>query len=262
MKHWFLMKQYLLYLMKANSAHGIHSPFVFDFITQILHDQRAYYAFDEIEKLRKNLHDDTAEIEVEDYGAGSHTHATSKRKIKDIAKNAGRNKKFGELLFRMVNHYQCKQILELGTSLGLGTAYIASANKNAKVITIEGSEQIARIATQNFSSLSLSNIQQIIGKFDEVLHDVLISNDTFDLIFVDGNHTKEATLRYFEQLLPYLGEHSILVFDDIHWSKGMHEAWEFIHQHQQVTLSIDVFFFGIVFFKKECMVKQHFILKY
>ena len=262
MKHLFLLKQYLLYRLKAKSAHGIHSPFVYHFISTILEDKRHFYAFDDIKQIRADLYKDTNVLNVEDFGAGSLHGGSIQRRVKDIAKNAGRNEKFGKLLFRMVDTYQCKHILELGTSLGLATSYLASAAKNGQVITIEGSREIADYAGKTFLALSLTNIRQEVGNFDTLLSPLLQSAPPFDLIFIDGNHRQEATLHYFNQIMSSIKEDTILIFDDIHWSQGMHKAWETIRTDKRVRLSIDLFFFGVVFFRKEFKEKQHFILKY
>ena len=263
MNHFFLLKQFLIYKWKAKSAHGIHSPFVYDFIETVLKDQRQFYAFDEIKKIRTQLNNDQTILHVEDFGAGSLHGSTSNRIVKDIARNAGRNEKFGKLLFRMVDKYQMKQILELGTSLGIGTSYLASAALDGQITTIEGSEEIANYAGKTFSSLSLKNIKQVRGNFDENLPQILQSKKHFDLIFIDGNHREEPTLKYFNLILSSRNDSEmILIFDDIHWSRGMQNAWNQIKNDPRVLLTIDLFFFGIVFFRKEFKEKQNFILNF
>lgn len=262
MKKFFLLKQYIFYLMRSSSAHGVHSPFVFDFIKTVLKDQRHFYAFDEIKKLREQISHNNNFLTIEDMGAGSHQNNTRQRKIADIGRTAGRNEKFGKLLFRLVEKYQPKHILELGTSLGIGSSYLAMAGPDSQVYTIEGSGEIADQATKHFAGLGIKNIHQCVGNFDIVLEDVLKNMQSVDLLFVDGNHRKEPTLRYFEQSKPFLHPASIVIFDDIHWSPEMHEAWEIIKRDPSVTLSIDLFFFGIVFFRKEFKEKQDFVLKF
>jgi predicted O-methyltransferase YrrM len=239
----------------------VHSPFVFDFIQHVLKDDRHFYAFDEIQSLRDTLLKNKAALRVDDFGAGSHVHNGTFRRVCDIARNAGRTPDIGKLLFRIVHYYQCKNILELGTSLGLGTAYLASATHSGKVVTIEGSSEIAQQAQANFKQLGLSQIEVVTGEFDAILTSVLSSNSTFDLVFIDGNHREEPTLQYTEMLLPHISEHSILIYDDIHWSKGMHNAWNQIIKDPRIMLSIDLFQIGLVFFRKDFLFKQHFVLK-
>ncbi|MBP6456198.1 MAG: class I SAM-dependent methyltransferase [Chitinophagaceae bacterium] len=262
MNHFFLIKAYINYCLKAKSAHGIHSPFVFDFITNLLQDKRTFYAFDTIENYRQELYKNDTELNIEDFGAGSLKSNFKKRKISDIAKTAGRNRKMGELLFRMVNYFDCKNSLELGTSLGIGSHYLALANTNSKVVTIEGSKEIFETSKANFEKNNLKNIEQVLGNFDLVLDEVLEKNSAFDLIFIDGNHREEPTINYFKKCLSKINDNTILIFDDIHWSKGMQNAWESIKKDKAVTLSLDLFYFGIVFFRKEFKEKQHFVLKY
>jgi len=262
--HFQLGKKYLQYYLHASNGkgHGIHSPFVFDFVKNVLNDKRHFYLYDKIEQLRKELKSDNNCIEVEDYGAGSVVSKTKHRLIKEIATSALKPVKFGQLMFRMVNYYAPKTIIELGTSLGITTSYLASANSKALVTTMEGSTAIAQRAKINFEHLGLTNIDFVLGNFDETLEPTLQKITSVDFAFIDGNHRKEPTLHYFEQLMKYSHEYTILIFDDVHWSKEMEEAWEIIKTDEQVKLSIDLFFIGILFFRKDFKEKQHFTIRF
>ncbi len=263
MKKLFLIKEYFKYFFSAKKGgHGVHSPFVFDFVETVLEDKRHFYAFDEIKQCRKLLYSDDSLLKIEDFGAGSHKNNNLQRKVSDIAKTAGRTEKFGKLLFRMVDKYQFENIVELGTSVGIATAYLAKANQHATITTIEGSPEIAKRATKSFEYLKLKNIHQVVGNFDNVLAPTLAQLKKVDLFFIDGNHREEPTIDYFNLVKPFLNEDSMIIFDDIHWSEGMLRAWETIKKDSAVTLSIDLFFIGIVLFKKDIKEKQHFILKY
>jgi len=260
-----LALKYIRYWLTASNGrgHAVHSPFVFEFITEVLNDDRCYYCFDTIEQIRENLKLNNTELLLEDYGAGSRVHASYSRKIADIASSSLKPKKFAQLLLRMVNFYQPQNILELGTSLGITTAYLASANTNVAVTTMEGAKAVAAAAKENFKVLQLGNIKLVEGNFDETLESTISSQTALiDFAFIDGNHRKEPTINYFEQLILKTSERSILVFDDIHWSKEMEAAWAHIKTHASVTLTIDLFYIGIVFFRKEQKVKQHFSIRF
>jgi predicted O-methyltransferase YrrM len=256
--------KYLQYFLTASNGkgHGVHSPFVFEFITKVLNDTTKYACYKNIEQLRRQLRHDNTLLTIEDFGAGSRVHASYKRKVSEIAATSLKPKKFSQLLFRIANFYRPDNILELGTSLGITTAYLASANEHSKVITMEGAKEIAAVAKKNFQQLDLSNIEIVEGDFDFSLSRVLSELSSVDFAFVDGNHRKEPTIKYFEQLLLKTTNYSVLVFDDVHWSKEMEEAWEYIKQHSSVTLSIDLFFIGIVFFRQEQLEKQHFSIRF
>lgn len=262
--HFTLALKYLRYLFTAanGKGHGVHSPFVFEFITRVLNDNRRFYAFDAIEKIRTQLLSNHALIEIQDFGAGSRVAKTNTRKISDVAKGSLKPAKYSQLLFRMIDYYGPKQIIELGTSLGITTAYLASANPAAKVTTFEGSSAIAQIAGHNHGLLGLSNISLIEGNFDEQLPLWLAQNKSVDFAFIDGNHAFKPTMAYFESLLEVVQDHTILVFDDIHWSEEMEEAWAQISAHPRVTLSIDLFFIGVVFFRKEFAQKQEVSIRF
>ncbi len=260
-----LAKKYIQYYLTASNGkgHGIHSPFVFEFITKALNDNRTYYSYQTIEALRKQLKQDETVLTIDDFGAGSSFDLNKKRKISSIAKSALKSKKLAQLLFRIINYYQPQTIFELGTSLGITTAYLASGNLNAKIVTMEGSHEVANIAKKNFGQLQLKNITLIQGDFDETLPSTINERrSTIDFAFIDGNHRKAPTIKYFRQLLEKVNEHSIFVFDDIHWSKEMEEAWQIIQSHAAVTLTIDLFFIGLVFFRKKIKTKQHFTIRF
>ena len=205
---------------------------------------------------------DTRVLEVEDFGAGSAVFKTNKRAVSAIAASSLKPKKYAQLLFRIVNHYKPTTILELGTSFGITSAYLAAANEQVTVFTCEGAPAIAGIARQNFEKLQLKNIQLTEGDFAQTLAPLLTNLPAINFAFIDGNHRKEPTLTYFTQLLDHATAYSMFVFDDIHWSEGMEEAWAIIQKHPAVTLSIDLFFIGIVFFNPDINHKQHFAIRF
>jgi len=261
---WHLAAKYLHYYITASNGkgHGVHSPFVFDFITNVLNDRQSYPDYEQVDKLREGLLQNDTLIRIKDLGAGSAVSSGKDRRIKDIARYSAKSKKFGRLLYRMVKKYPSQTVVELGTSLGLTTFYFSLANKNAKVITIEGADEVAAIAEANFKREGLDNITLKRGNFDEELPHLLQEIPVVDLAFIDGNHKEGPTLAYFEEFIPKVKNHSILVFDDIHWSREMENAWRKIRDHSRVRCSIDLFFIGIVFFRDEFKEKQDFRIRF
>ena len=244
-------------MLSAKTAHGIHSPFVFELYNEAINKKGNYYSFDKIELLRRKLLISNKEIEVTDLGTGK----SGRRMLSEIAERSAKDKKYCELLFRIAYYFKPNNILELGTSLGISTCYLASANPTSKVITIEGCPNTANEAKKNFESLGLNNIETVVGDFDSVLASVLSPQSSVDLIFIDGNHKKIPTLNYFNQLLEHTTNDSVFVFDDIHWSDEMDEAWETIKSHPKVSVTVDLFFLGLVFFRKE-QAKENFTIRF
>jgi len=259
-----LGSKYLSYYLTAsnNKGHGIHSPFVFEFVSKVLNDRRQYSEYEKVENLRKRLLKDHTMLTVKDFGAGSAKDKTDKRTIASIAKNAAKPAKFGQLLYRLVKYYQPQNILELGTSLGITTSYLSLAKPDTNLITMEGASAVAASARQNFNSLNLQNIFLIEGNFDQTLSSALLQMTQVDFAFIDGNHRREPTERYFKQLLPATHNNTILILDDIHWSIEMEHGWEAIMQHPSVRCSIDLFFAGILFFRQEFKEKQRFSIRF
>lgn len=254
--------KYLNYARRASNGrgHGIHSPFVYEFVSELLNDPRAYYPFSAIEGLRLAMKKDRRIITVEDYGKSSGLN--KEMSVSAIARKALSTRKFGQLLFRIVNHYQPKNIIELGTSLGISGAYLASPDPDSRLITLEGSTAIAQIAKENFKKINLNNIRQVIGNFDETLGRAIQSTPPADLVYIDGNHRKEPLLHYFQQFMNKRSPDAIFILHDIHWSRGMEEAWKIIKDHEEVMLSIDLFSAGLIFFRNSFRVKQHFIIRF
>jgi predicted O-methyltransferase YrrM len=257
-----LAKKYLRYYFTASNGkgHGVHSPFVFGFIQNVLKDKKGYSCYKTIERQRQQLLQNSTLLEIEDFGAGSTVMKSNKRMVKDIAASSLKPKKFAWLLFRIVRHYKPATVLELGTSLGITTSYLASANENTMVYTCEGSSAIATIAKNNFAALRIKNIELTEGDFAKTLSPLLDKIETVDFAFVDGNHRKGPTIEYFTKLLNHSTHSTILIFDDIHWSEEMEAAWDEIKAHAAVTLTIDLFFIGLVFINPDFKVKQHFVI--
>lgn len=257
MKLFHKVFSFISYLLRSFHLHGIHSPFVFNLQHDVIRSNERYYAFDEIESIRAKLLLTTKEIEVVDFGAGSTYTKSNTRTIQSIAKQASKKPKHAQLLFRIAYHFQPKTILELGTSLGLTTAYLGKACPNAKIITLEGSDSIAKVARVNHNKLNIHNIKLLVGEFSQHLDSAIEDLQTIDFAYVDGNHKKEPTLAYFEKLLLHKNENSIFVFDDIYWSKEMTAAWNEIKKHKAVRQTVDLYEFGLVFFKND-QEREHF----
>lgn len=259
--------RFLQYHFSSLTKHDIDSPFVCELVTKVINVPprlRTTVDCQPIEHLRNELLRDDTEINVSHLRTGS----SSLRKTKDICRKSGKNKKYGQLLFRLVNHFQPETILDLGTCLGITTLYLSKGNPFAKIVSIEGCPEVAVVAKRNFEKLSATNIQQVTGNFDDELVPSikkLVSAEgehaSLDFVFFDGNHHKEPTLRYFSQCLEHANDNSVFVFDDIRWSPEMEETWKGIIEHPRVTATVDLFFMGLVFFRKE-LARQNFVVRF
>jgi predicted O-methyltransferase YrrM len=253
--------RYFKHRYRSKSRFDLHSPFVYDIYTGILTDKTTCRELQAVEKLRYRLLRDPGYIKMSDLGAGAGDIPWCHRLIpvKQVVKRSCITPAFGRILFRLVRHFKPATIVEMGTSLGLSTSYLSMGNLKGKVITIEGCPETAEYARRNFEHLGLSNIRQITGAFDDVLPRLLQQVDKIDLFFIDGNHRKTPSLNYFNQYLQHIHNDSVLILDDIHWSGEMEEAWDEIREHPLVTVTIDMFRMGLVFFNAG-LSKEDFIL--
>ena len=261
MKKVKFILRYFRYLLTAKGKHFAQAPFLYSFITKVLNAKKEDKNCRTIEALRKELCISKQIIQITDFGAGSSINNSKKRRVKDVAQNSAKNAKFGQLLYRICRNFKPKNIIELGTSLGISSCYLAKANPNAQVFTFEGCPETAAIASSNFKKLDIENISITLGDFNNTLTSKLEEVDGVDLVFIDGNHQENPTIAYFEEILKFTNNESIFIFDDIHWSCGMENAWNYIKSHQRTTLSIDLFFVGIVFVKTE-LSKEHFTIRF
>jgi predicted O-methyltransferase YrrM len=286
-----LALKYINYYLAAHNGrgHGMHSPFVYDMIRNVLMDKTNYGAYVKPEEYRLKLLQDDTVLEIQDLGAGSISGKTKQRKVSEVARNSVKHKRYSQLLYRMATYYKYGSILELGTSLGVTSSYLAQVPGLEELVTMEGADAVADMAERELSKYG--KVRVVRGDFDgqqgagldkdrgyriedrgERREDIsgnqtslekLVSGmPRIDLAFIDGNHRREPTLRYFETILRKTHDGSCIVFDDIHWSAEMEEAWEKIRSDGRVTLSIDLFFIGIVFFRKEFREKQHFSIRF
>ena len=268
---FFQIKSYIKFLYNSKNEHGVHSPFVFDLVTKCFYDKESKpdpsvseqaKQYQVLKKYRNSLLKNKNTIEITDFGAGSKVFNSNTRQIAKIAKTAGISPKRAELLFRIVNYFQPSTILEIGTSLGLATSALALGNPKAKITTLEGCPNTMAIAKNQLQLLNINNVELVNIEFKNYLQKFskTIPLGGLDLIYFDGNHSKNATLEYFELLLPTITNNSVWIFDDIHWSTEMYEAWEIIKNHKEVRVTIDTFQWGLVFFRKE-QEKEHFVIR-
>jgi predicted O-methyltransferase YrrM len=229
---------------------------------ELIKNKHPYNDFEHLNCVRKELMLNETVLSINDFGAGSKTLSTNQRKIKQITKKGIAQKKQAEFLYKLTNKFKPTSIIELGTSIGLTTMYLSLPLKKSTVYTIEGCSEIVAFANHLFEKNALTNIKSYQGHFNELFPKILSEIDVLDLLYVDGNHSYEATKGYFELALTKKNAQSIFVFDDINWSTGMQKAWKEICSHHEVTLSLDFFHFGIVFFRKEQLEKEHFSLKF
>lgn len=261
MIHLQLAIDYLKHRFKAKTRHGVHSPFAYRLVDKVIYDFRAKNVYKDIEKLRSELLRDDRTIRITDLGAGSYANNNKFRKVKSLAGNALKPAYLAQLIYRLAGDQKPGNIIELGTCLGVTTAYLAKAAPQAKIFSIEGCPETAAIAAENLKKLHIQNVDLRTGNFDTLLPELIRDIPALDFVFVDGNHRKESTLNYFKWCLPKLSDNSIMIFDDIYWSKGMKEAWKEIKSHPEVTVTIDLFWIGLVYVRKS-QAKENFKIRF
>ncbi|WP_026897091.1 O-methyltransferase [Daejeonella oryzae] len=252
---------YIRHRFSSKTRHGVHSPFVYKLVDEIIYDFHAKEIYHSVEQAREGLLKDERVITITDLGAGSQLNTNRQKQVKTLAKNALKPARLAQLIYRLAHYFNPATAIELGTCLGITTAYLAKAIPKGNVISVEGCPQTAAVAAENLENLGIKNADLRVGNFDTLLPEIINSEEVLDFVFIDGNHRKEATLDYFKACLPKLSANGIMIFDDIYWSRGMKEAWQEIKDHPRVTLSIDLFWIGLVFVRPG-QVKEHFKIRF
>jgi predicted O-methyltransferase YrrM len=238
----------LRFYFQAATKYDVHSPFVADFVHYIVEDERLFYAFPLVERMRARLLRNNMPMDIIDLGAGSKANASKVRTVRNIVRYGAVSETTGQRLFRLVAQYKPHYIVELGTSLGLSTMYMASAAPNGQVITLEGCPDVANVAQLNFQRVELKNITLRQGDFQTNFPQVLQEIPQLDFLFIDGDHRAGRAEQYVEWALAKIHAQSVIVLADIHWSQEMEQCWQKLRQHPRVTLSIDLFQLGVLFF--------------
>lgn len=252
----FEAKEYISWRWRAHGRAGVQAPFLFRLASDVLSPKHSEGSNAVIEAVRHKLLADKRQIRVTDLGAGAKTESSDLRAISYIARTSAKSPKWAGVLYRLVREFNPHTVIELGTSLGISGMYMASAIPQGKLLSLEGCPEIATLARENFAEAGFTNAEIITGPFDDTLPRVLETLSDVPFAYIDGNHTEAATLRYFSWLKHKATEKTVLVFDDIHWSEGMKRAWETICNDPAVTLTVDLFHLGLVFFNPG-LSKQH-----
>jgi len=257
----FFAWRYLAYYLSAQSKHDIHSPFVFDLVTNVFNKDQRLAIFNPIEQRRRKLLNDKSNISIRDFGAGFGGTVYQQRTVGYITSNSSKPKKYARLLYRLTHYFKPKVMLELGTSVGISAMYHALGSETGTLITVEGCEHTSALANQTFAELKATNVVVVNDEFDSALNNILSENVVLDYVFIDGNHRKEPTLKYFERCLKQSHAKTIFIIDDINWSEEMREAWQQIKQHAQVKITIDLFMMGLVFINPD-LSKENFKIRF
>lgn len=256
----FQILAYIGYWLKAVDEHSLHSPFLFKFYNQVVKND-VRQGFERIEELRDSLLKNQNQLTIDDLGAGSRINKSNKRRVSEIARHSSTPPDFSRLLHRIITYFGYSNVIELGTSLGLNSIYMASVSPQVKITTFEGANEIASLALGHFEALNVENIQMIEGNIDDTLKNWLQSSINIDLVYMDANHRYSPTMEYFNWLLPKMKPNGMIIIDDIHWSKEMSMAWNHLRVLPEVSLSLDVFEAGILFLDQH-LTKEHYVLRF
>ncbi|MFA6947176.1 MAG: class I SAM-dependent methyltransferase [Pedobacter sp.] len=240
LKHWF----------KAKTRHGVHSPFVYRLVDKVIYDFHAKTVYQDIEQLRRDLLHDERWISITEFGAASNVTHSKQRQVSSVAKNVLKPARLAQLVHRLAADLKPGNIIELGSCLGIATAYLSKAAPQARLISIARYSETIPVVRENLQKLKIPNIELLSGNVDELLPKLIEGIPELDFIVIDGNHPGDAILNYFKWCLPKMSKHSMIVFEDIYRSREMKSAWQEIKSNPEVSVTIDLFWIGLVFVRR------------
>jgi predicted O-methyltransferase YrrM len=254
-----LIGEYIKYKLSNKGKHQIHSPFVFDFVSNCLKIGITENDKSLIRLYENSLKRNNQEIEIQDFGAGSKK-MTNKRKISKIYKTVSAKGVYAKLLYQLNKHYLFENVLEFGTSLGVGTLHLALGNQNSNIITVDACKNTSDFAQENLNNLAIQNVNFLRNTFYDFLLAIKGETIKFDLIYIDGHHDGEALQYYWKELAKHIHEETLIILDDIRWSESMLVAWNKIIENENYHLTMDLFRMGIIS-KRPKQAKEHFVIK-
>lgn len=234
----FQAAQFLHHFLSAGTRHGLHSPFIYALIEQCVYANepripvKHSYLFNALK--RQNVI-----VRGEDFGQNRIT----EKSVGYYAKRSTMPTFQAALLHRLVHFLQPTAVLELGTNLGSSLAAMALAADAANCIGVEGNAALREVSINHLKALKIENASVVRATFSDFLQS---SNETFDLVFLDGDHRYEPTLRYFEMIKSKLSSKGVIILHDIYQSTEMQSAWKKIKNDADVQVTLDLFFFGLV----------------
>ncbi|WP_286747488.1 class I SAM-dependent methyltransferase [Roseivirga sp. UBA1976] len=255
----FQVLAFINYWLQQADEHSLHSPFVYKLYRELIKPCRSF-RINSVEQLRQQLLNNHKYIQLTDFGAGSRVSSSKQRTVSSLAKHASTPPKFSALLHALIGQFNMTQVLEFGTSLGLNSLYM-STKPEVHLTTFEGDPILCHMARSHFDQFNRPNIELIEGPIDETLPLALHRLPKIDMAYLDANHRYAPTLHYYESVLAACHHKSIIVIDDIHWSKEMSHAWDTIRKKDEIFVSIDLFEAGLLFLDPG-LTRGHYILHF
>lgn len=243
---------FITHYLGSKTRHGIHSPFVYNLIDKCLY-QGSQFSQSAREHY-KGLERSKEYLEGMDFGKNEKV----KVKVSELASRSATRDFEATLVAKVVRYFGSRRYLELGTNIGKATSIVALTNPKTIVHSIEGNTSIADFARKSIQELELANVRIENSTFDEFFDQ---NSTKYDCIFIDGDHRYEPTLKNYENAKQSLIGEGLIILHDIYWSRGMTDAWKKIVADKSATVTIDLFFFGMVFFRPS-QAKEHFRIRY
>ena len=252
---WYQLKSYVNFIFSATNQHGVHSPFVYQLVTKCFYNRKNRPEYRKIGEYRKDVFQEKQQLHIQPNC--STFFKANTYKISKLAKIYAPSWKRSKFLTRLTNYLNCKSVLEIGTQMGIRTSCFAS-HKNCDVITIDNCEETQKIAREKLKKHHFSTIKFCLQEFTQ--QEILVDQKKIDCIYIGNTRKKQSTLHLFEEALKKVHNDSVILIEGLHWSKDMNQAWKEIKENKQVSVTIDTFYLGLVFFRKE-QAKEHFKIR-
>lgn len=179
---------------KRSKGFGVHSPFAFHFIINVLRERLPYYAYENIER-RRNM------------ALNLSSRISRHRRVISI-KNA-------KMVFRIACLFNPRTILQIGTTYGVSTTAILDVSRNSELIICHGSDTCTPIykkVTQRYGDriISTDNVDSAIQTYNARLAD---GTPPFILVnCIDDDNDEHKLYRY---LMEAIDNEATVIFRNI-----------------------------------------------
>ncbi len=247
--------KYLSYLFHAKhrKGFGIHSPFVFYLVTMVIEEKLPYYRFVQIENLRTLLTKTKKKIKENRNGV------EKERRISEFVYESSFSPSYDQLLFRLVNFFKPKNVVEIGDSVGITTLYLATSDTRRPTYTIGESKDLADFAHTTFGKVGLQNIIQLAGSVEEKLPVVLSKEKNVDFVYFGRQASVEAMQKSLSLLSSCFTGKTVLLMSDI-WKDDRKKLWESVKKQGGGRVSIDMFHYGILIYNEDLQCENYNLL--
>jgi len=222
--------------LKHRKGFGVHSPFAYSIITEVIEEKLPYYAY--------------------------------RRMQRTYDKQAPIQHKVACLLLRLANRFRCRNVIEVGCDGGYSLLPLLLTDSKLKAHVNAGSQMKTRIETLiSWLPQRLENITYLPDLSQ------LSSEQTFDMMVINANpfapadtrltpeQNEAAAQQLVDWLMSHTQEETIIFVHGIQPRQNLETVWDLLCDRDDVSITMDLYNYGLAILKPRFF-KQHYIVAF